>query len=119
MMTKNEIVASLRRSGWKRIKWRWYNPKHPVGKNGVMLRDAASFECLTASESLSEGPQSKAIEDLGIDPWKLANQMEPWMKALTWHGAPQVRKLCIRSGLNINLLALHLECLVKRLKSNH
>lgn len=118
-MTKQNIINSLRTTGWKRIKWRWYNPKHPVGKTGVTLREAASLQCLDSCEDLSEGPQHEAMKELGIDPWKLANQIEPWLKACQWHGAPKLKQLCAKAGFNVNLLILHLECMVKRLKSNH
>ena len=54
-LTKNQIIAELRRLGWHRKNWRWFKATHPVGKRGVMLRDAASFELLESNENLYEG----------------------------------------------------------------
>ena len=56
LLTKKEICQKLRKRCWKRTNWTWYNFSHPVGKKGVTLREAASFEGLTSSEDLTEHP---------------------------------------------------------------
>lgn len=52
-MTKREIIAELKRLGWKCKRGVWSSPHHKRIHQHLSLREAASLEALTALESLS------------------------------------------------------------------
>ena len=53
--TKKQILRQLRAHGWRRtLSGVWWKRSHPIGKKGVTLREAASFEALMSSEDLTE-----------------------------------------------------------------
>lgn len=59
-MTKNQIIAKLRKNGWHRKNWRWFTPKRwGQFRRGVDLRAAASIEGMSTNDNLTERPRIK------------------------------------------------------------
>lgn len=53
MNSKKEIIKELKRLKWKTKNNHWYCPWRKRLFQGITLREAASLEALTATESLS------------------------------------------------------------------
>lgn len=61
--------------------------------------------------------QAKAVKDLHFNPWVLAEQIEPWLKSVQWHGPEVVKKKLAQAGFNLPLLLEHLKNMVRVLST--
>lgn len=55
VMTKKELVAELKRLGWKHSRGKgWFSPHHKRAFQGISLREAGSLEMLSCEELSSK-----------------------------------------------------------------